>query len=191
MVSERGEVVMIIKAKKILLKNSSEMVLKSPSAEDAENLLSHLKNCFHQSYRNMNHPKNHWDNFLVGDEEKVLTDFELAANKFMISAFFQDKIIGNLGCFSMAGEHIKHNARVGMGIEEAFHGIGLGRALMEYAILNARDFGFSRLELTVRAFNQAGINLYERVGFQRVGLTRQSAFIEGQYFDEYIYELII
>jgi RimJ/RimL family protein N-acetyltransferase len=139
----------------------------------------------------MNHPKDHWDSFPVEDEKKILTDFTSATNKFMISAFSEERIIGNLSCLAMGGQFLMHNCRIGMGIEEEFQNLGVGTALLNYAIEIARSKGFSRLELNVRTFNTAGIALYEKIGFQKVGRLQKVAFIDGQYCDEFMYELLV
>lgn len=125
---------MIIEPKKIILKNGKVLVLKSPQPEQTEILINHLKSLFNQSYRNMNMHKNFWNNFSIEEEVKILTDFATSPSKFMISAFDEDRIVGNLGCFGMPGEFHKQNSRIGMGIETEFHNLGLGTALLNYAI---------------------------------------------------------
>jgi GNAT superfamily N-acetyltransferase len=126
----------------LLLKNEKKITLRSPLPEEAGALLSHLKNIFQQSYRNMNHSQNHWDNFPVEDEAKILADFQSSNNKFMISAFDGNRIVGNLGLFGSGGEFLKYNARIGMGIEEEYQNIGLGTALLNYAFENAKAISF-------------------------------------------------
>ncbi|MGZ3775781.1 MAG: GNAT family N-acetyltransferase, partial [Bdellovibrio sp.] len=180
-----------VSAKVAELKNNKKIVLKSPTPDDAQLLLNHLKNIFHQSYQNMNQPKNHWDNFPVDEEVRILTDVCSSPSKFMISAFDQDKIVGNIGCFGWGGEFLKYNARIGMGLEKEYHNIGLGTALLNYAIENAKQNKIHRLELTVRTYNQSGIALYEKVGFQKVGILKEVAFIDGEFCDEYMYEMLI
>jgi RimJ/RimL family protein N-acetyltransferase len=182
---------MLIQAERVELKNGEIVLLKSPESSDAEKLLRHLKRVFGESYRNMNHPPSYWDNFPVADEEKILADFAASPSKFMVSAFSDDRIVGNLGIFGSPGEFLKHNARLGMGIEKAFCGIGLGSALIQKALRHARDVNFHRIELTVRSFNDAGIKLYEKTGFERVGLLKDAAFIDGRYYDEYMYQILL
>jgi len=49
-------------------------------------------------------------------------------------------------------------------------GRGCGRYLMEKTIENLRNEGFKRLELTVAPDNNAAVDFYERLGFERTGL---------------------
>jgi RimJ/RimL family protein N-acetyltransferase len=176
--------------KKIVLKNGSDITLRSPLPADAEILLKHLRTVFHESYQNMNHPADYFDHFTVEKEEEILKDFSSSNEKFLISAFDSNQIIGNLGIFGQGG-FSKHSARLGMGINKSHHGLGLGKEMLSYALSMARENGFLRIELNVRTFNTAGINLYEKMGFSKIGILRNIAFIDGKFESEWMYEKIL
>lgn len=182
---------MLIGRKTVSLKDGRTVDLKSPEAKEAALLLTHLRTVFRESYRNMNHPADHFDGFSDDKEAEILQSFAVSNSQFMISAFYQNQIVGNLGCFGKGGEFLKHSAHIGMGITQKFCGTGLGTAMLKYAIESARANGFHRLELTVRAFNQPGIKLYEKCGFELVGRLKDMAFIDGEYHDEFYYQLIL
>jgi len=78
-----------------------------------------------------------------------------------------------------------------MGLEPDYQNLGLGSALMSYALESVKQINIKRVELTVRTFNQAGIKLYEKAGFRQVGLLKNTAFIDGEYCDEYMYEILL
>ncbi len=182
---------MIVESKEIELKTGQIITMRSPDAGDAEMLLRHLRSVFAESYLNMNHPSDYFDKFSVAEEEKILADFAASPSKFMLSAVCENEIVGNLVVFGSAGEFLKHNARLGMGLEKKFCGLGLGSALLEHALGQSKRFNFRRIELTVRTFNEAGIRLYEKVGFQKVGLLKSAALIDGRYVDEYMYQILL
>jgi diamine N-acetyltransferase len=50
-----------------------------------------------------------------------------------------------------------------------FHGLGLGKRLMEAILLHARERGFDLLTLQVHERNEGAIAFYERYGFKTVG----------------------
>jgi RimJ/RimL family protein N-acetyltransferase len=182
---------MILLAKQIVLKNGKHVVLKSPSPDDAQNILDHLKIVLAESYKSLNHPAGYWDQMPVEEERKILLDISASDRKFMIAAFADDRIVAVLGCFGMNSEFFRHNGRIGMGIEKAYQGQGLGEALLRYAVEAATENHFHRLDLTVRTFNQSAIALYEKLNFRRVGILKQVAFIDGDYRDEFMYELLL
>ncbi len=183
---------MLINAQKRILKNGAEVILRSPTLIDAEQLLIHVRKVHYESYRNLNGPADRFDSITIDEEAKTLSDFAANPKQFMISAFFDNRIIGNISLMQMSKSFfVRMNASIGMGCEKEFCGIGLGTALINYAIENAKAIGLHRLDLTVRTYNQAGIALYEKVGFQKVGLLKDAALIDGQYNDEYLYQIIL
>ncbi len=78
-----------------------------------------------------------------------------------------------------------------MSIQASYCHSGLGTEMINHALQSAKEAGFHRAELTVRTYNEAGIALYEKVGFRRVGLMKHAAFIDNEHVDEYLYELIL
>lgn len=182
---------MLHQSKTITLKNQIEVQLRSPNPSEAQLFLDHLYRSFSESYRNMNRSPEHWKKMSVKEEQKILQNFADAPDKFMLSAFYQGEVVGNIMIAAAASEFQRKNGQLGMEVEKRFHNTGLGSALMERAIAEARTMGLHRLELAVRTFNEAGIRLYEKFGFQRVGKFTEVAFIDGQYYDEYFYELLL
>ncbi len=182
---------MKISPKKVTLKSGKEVILRSPLASEAENLLSHLRITHSESYKNLNQSADYWDKFSVEGEAKILTDFENAKNKFMLCAFHNDRIIGGLGFVGYQAEFVRKNGSLGMSIQNEFSNSGLGAAMMKYTLELAKEFGFHRVDLTVRAYNHPGIKLYEKMGFQRIGLLKDAAFIDESFVDEYSYQIIL
>jgi diamine N-acetyltransferase len=68
-----------------------------------------------------------------------------------------------------------------------FQGGGLGRALLEWSVRQARELGKQRLLLGVKADNVAALAFYDRVGFVRIG---ERKFLVGSMLcDDYILSL--
>ena len=83
-----------------------------------------------------------------------------------------------------------HCGTLGMGLLPAYRGKGLGRRLMEAALAAAHEEGFVRVELTAHADNLRAIALYEKLGFQREGVKRDSVCFDGRFVDSLIMALI-
>lgn len=182
---------MIVKEKKVNVKSDLHVSLRSPLPSESDRLLHHLRVQFHESYQNMNYAADHFDNFTVEQEAKLLEEICASSNRFFISAFYEGRIIGNVGVFGGVAAFDKHSAKIGLGIQKEFHNLGLGKALMTYASETALEFGITRLELTVRTHNPAGIKLYENCGFEKVGLLKRAALIDGAYCDELMFQKIL
>ncbi|MBC87042.1 MAG: hypothetical protein CL677_07660 [Bdellovibrionaceae bacterium] len=182
---------MIINEKLVTLKSGVEVTLKSPRVADAENFLAHLTTTHTESYKNLNFKPEYWKNFPVEDERKIIGDFETSESKFLINAFYDGKVVGGLGFVGAQPEFMRHNATIGISVVKAFANSGLGTAMMNYALAEGKKLGFHRVDLTVRTYNEAGIALYEKLGFERIGRLKHMALIDGQYVDEYAYQLIL
>jgi RimJ/RimL family protein N-acetyltransferase len=182
---------MKIQPKEVTLKNGIKTFLRSAVPSDAEAMLNHLRTTHREAYRNLNQPPTYWNGFSAEAEEKILADFESSPSKLMLVAVVDGAIVGGLGMVGMQGDFIKHNASLGMSIQQRFCNTGLGTEMIKHALEVGQKVGFSRVSLTVRTHNISGIALYEKVGFQKIGLLKEAALIDGQYMDEYSYEIIL
>lgn len=183
---------MIIPEKLITTKTGKTLVLKSVLASHSARMLEHLIIAHDESYRNLNRSGDYWRTVSVTDEEAILTRFEASKNGFMLGAFEGEKIVGGLGLFG--GDPLtcqKFNASLGISIQRAYCGEGLGSAMMKYALEKAREMQLHRIDLTVRTFNLEAQKLYEKLGFRKIGTLREVAFIDGKFEDEHSYELIL
>ena len=90
-------------------------------------------------------------------------------------------------CYGTRGiaKRSRHSLYIVLGVLQAWSGQGVGRLLMQQLEAWARAQQLHRMELMVQVDNQRAIALYEKLGFQREGLTVHSLYIEGRYIDEY------
>jgi ribosomal protein S18 acetylase RimI-like enzyme len=84
-----------------------------------------------------------------------------------------------------------HAGVLGMGVLAQFRGRGVGEALIRAAIEKARSIGLTRIELIVREENHAAIALYEKVGFLREGLKKNSTRIDAVYSNDLLMALLL
>jgi RimJ/RimL family protein N-acetyltransferase len=72
----------------------------------------------------------------------------------------------------------------GITVDPALRGRGVGRALIDAAIDEARRRGARRLTLRVFAPNEVARRLYESAGFEVEGVQREEFFLNDQYVDD-------
>eukprot|EP00918_Siedleckia_nematoides_P046107 GHVU01101062.1.p1 GENE.GHVU01101062.1~~GHVU01101062.1.p1 ORF type:complete len:225 (+),score=10.17 GHVU01101062.1:383-1057(+) len=150
---DKGRRTIKVNSKEIILKNNKKVVFRSPLSADAENLLNHLRITHTESYKKLSQSALYWNTFSVADEEKILADFETSKSKFIVTAFFEGRIIGGLGFVGGMAEFLKKNASIEMSIQQEFCNSGLGTELMKYTLVLGKKFGFHRVNLTVRTNN--------------------------------------
>jgi phosphinothricin acetyltransferase len=97
---------------------------------------------------------------------------------------------GNLNAFNprKAYEHVVDSS---VYIERSWRGKGVRRRLLEDFIERARALGYHRLVLSAFPFNQAGVALYERLGFREVGIYREQGLLDGKWVDTVIMEKLL
>jgi len=76
-------------------------------------------------------------------------------------------------------------------VARSARGAGVGRSLIESLIAAARDIGYHKMVLAAFDWNAAGIALYERMGFRRVGVYREQGWLDGRWVDTVIMEKLL
>ena len=84
-----------------------------------------------------------------------------------------------------------HVADFSVYVAREWRGKGIGRQLLERLIGLARSIGFHKMVLAAMADNSAGIALYTRAGFSRVGIYHEQGQLDGQWVDVVIMEKIL
>ena len=120
--------------------------------------------------------------------KKGLKETEKDAQNFMVTAYLEGKIIGDAGVTKLRElMKFRHRAYFGMSILKEYCELGLGSAMMETAIAQAKENGFEQMELGVFADNPRAIHLYEKFGFEKYGIQpRAFKLKDGTYRDEII-----
>jgi len=102
-----------------------------------------------------------------------------------IKAEIGGRFVGSLSLARYGNlEKSRHLRVLGMGVSKAFRGMGVGKALMDYAIRWARRKGLEKITLSVFSTNRAAIQFYEKFGFVREGVMKKQFRIQGRYVDE-------
>lgn len=76
-----------------------------------------------------------------------------------------------------------HVGTIGMGLDAAYRGKGLGREMLQSVFDTAGRVGIERVELQVYASNESAVKLYRKFGFVTEGIKSRARKIDGQYDD--------
>lgn len=177
---------MIFQDKRVKLKNGKECIFKSPDVVDAENLIEYLKLTSSETDYMIRYPEE--ITMTIVDEEKFLKSIKESDNNIMISAFIDDKLVGNSSINTIEDKiKVSHRATFGIAIIKEAWNFGIGTALLTEILDCAKQAGFEQVELEVASTNYKAINLYERFGFKKYG-TRDNAFKfkDGSYCAEHL-----
>jgi RimJ/RimL family protein N-acetyltransferase len=101
-------------------------------------------------------------------------------------------IVGHVDLKSDPLQSSMHWCQLGIGIEGAYRGQGLGERLMSRAIDFARHHEqLEWIELRVFANNTPAVSLYQKLGFKTVGVLRDRFRLRGQSIDDIVMVLSI
>jgi len=99
-------------------------------------------------------------------------------------AEYQDKIVGQASIYKFPSPRRKGLGDMGIYLHQDFHNVGLGTAMTERLLQLAKNEKMHRIELTVVKDNKIAIRLYEKLGFQIEGVSKDAFYgQDGKYHD--------
>ncbi|HEX9038111.1 MAG TPA: GNAT family protein [Ktedonobacterales bacterium] len=131
--------------------------------------------------------------FTEEDEREFLTR---QAERFdwcgFVAASENGEVIGMVTIDGQRRRAIRHCGDLGISVRAGWRGQGVGKTLMERAIVWARESGvITRVELGVLSRNSTAIRLYERLGFHHEGLRKRAVLRNGEYLDMLMMALLL
>ncbi|MDE4086548.1 GNAT family N-acetyltransferase [Planococcus maritimus] len=101
-------------------------------------------------------------------------------------AYDAGRLLAMMTLLRLSGKKTSHRAEVvAVYAAEETRGTGLASALFDQLLVHARKWdGIEQLELAVNSANPRAIRFYERVGFQRIGITPNAQKVGSRYIDE-------
>ena len=120
-------------------------------------------------------------------ESSVATGIEPSNNTAALIVRDGDKIIAMAQLFRSIWPDTQHRATLVMSVRQSYSGQRIATSLMHNLEQTAKDMGLTQLELAVQANNLRAIVLYERVGFNPIGLYNNYYRDDrGEYSDAYL-----
>lgn len=128
----------------------------------------------------------------VAQIEADLEQFDESTNSIVFGIRTHDnlELIGTIGLYEI--EWSNQGAWLGMGIgDRDAWGKGYGTEALRLALQYAfGELNLHRLTLTVIAYNERAIALYEKAGFRREGVFREFGQRDGKRYDMVLYGLL-
>ena len=115
---------------------------------------------------------------------------ERSAFQFAIETIADSELIGGVGLFEI--NWTSRSTTVGISIYNPENwGKGYGKESMNLIL----DFAFqnlnlNRVELRTFAFNKRAQKCYLKIGFKQVGIRRKACFIDGNYHDDILMDIL-
>lgn len=172
------------------LKNGQTLLLREAAPDDAPKVLAFLNRVGGES-----------DNLLFGEnaftlteeqERAVLERQQKAEKSIMLAGFVGEELVSISSVNVLTTrERAAHRAGVAISVGKAYWNQGVGRRAMETLIDFAKDCGLEVLQLEVRSDNAPAIALYEKVGFEKMGLCKNFMKVHGNSYDAWYMNLYL
>jgi len=109
----------------------------------------------------------------VADERRYLKAIRRYPHAAVFVAEDEGRIVARLSLARDQHPASAHVADLGLMVANTHRRQGIGRALLETAVMWAREAEIEKLELHVFPWNEPAIQLYEKFGFEREGYRKR------------------
>jgi len=180
----KGGCVMIFGRKDIILKDGTEAYLKSPEAENAEEMANYVIKTRGESDFLNRYPEELTTT--VEGERRWIEEGRASDYKLVITCFVNGKIAGSAEVRFLQGLKMRHRAGVGIAILKEYWGRGIGSTIFTELISVAKERGVEIMELEYFEGNVRGEALYKKFGFKTVSFKPNAIKLkDGTYLKEF------
>ena len=154
--------------KTITLKDGRTCILRNGTEKDGRAALDIFLLTHEQTDNLLSYPDE--SGITAEQEAEFLKSRTESAREIELLAEVDGAVAGLAGIDAMGSlDKIRHRADFGISIDQAYWGLGIGRALTEACIECAKKAGYEQLELNVVAENTRAIAMYKKAGFAEFG----------------------
>ncbi|WP_423800979.1 N-acetyltransferase family protein [Neobacillus sp. SAB-20_R2A] len=159
------------------------MVIREIEVNEAENLTSLIQQVEAESaYMLMEAGERRTT---AEQQRKRIESMKTSENSTILVAENGGTLVGYMFVIGGTARRTKHSVYLVIGILKDYRGQGIGTKLFERLDQWAVSHKIHRLELTVVTRNEAGVALYNKMGFEIEGTKKHSLLIAGEFIDEY------
>jgi len=174
----------------IKLKSGKELLLRRPKEEDAGAMIEYL-NIVGGESDNLLFGKNEF-RLTVEQEREHINNVNINDNALMLLGIIDNQIVSVSQVSAPNRKRIAHNSELAISVKKEYWSMGIGTAVMEVLIDFAKNHEtIKTISLGVKASNKKAQHLYEKLGFEKVGVHRNFFNIDGNYDDEILMDLYL
>jgi len=170
------------------LRDGREFLIREAAITDAEQLIAHTRGILSEPQWSVTESEEF--QVTARQEEDWIAGFGQRPHSILLVAdlgTLQDpRVIGAVNFNTQPRFRVRHRGRVGIGVQAAYRGLGVGAALLQTLLdWAAAEPELERVELSVFAHNEGAIRLYRKLGFTEEARLRHAfKLADGSYYDE-------
>lgn len=178
---------MIFEETAFTLKDGRNAILRSPTEENAEEMLQFIIKASGETDFLMKFPEEFTDVTLEQEKAFIRHSYE-SPNTMMITCFIEDKIAGNCQISFRTGMKDRHRGSVAIALLQEFWNLGIGTRMFEEMFRIAQKRGdIHQIELEFIEGNHRAQALYKKMGFRITGIIPDAIRMkDGSYVNMYM-----
>ena len=158
-------------------------VIREATPDDAEQLIAFAKTIADEPNNMIGFSSSAEFTYTIEEERELLRRHFEATNETWLIAESDGAIIANANC-SVGNRGFRYTVHFGISVAKVWRDQGIGTAVLRHIVEWAcNNPEIHRLELDVFTINERAIHVYEKVGFQPEGISRQAFLKDGQFLD--------
>ncbi len=158
---------------------AERLIVRKARPEDAQAMLAYLNRVGGES-DNLMFGADGFAHMTVEDEQAYIG--AVSGKSVMLVGYIGAELASVASLKGMHGR-ASHRAALAISVRQKFWHRGVGTQMMNRLIEHARAGGIEVIELEVRSDNASAINLYQKMGFERIGTYRSFFRIGDQEYD--------
>lgn len=156
-------------------------VIREAEPQDAEKMIAYLTLAGEEA-----------DNLMYGEErgaalaEQVMACIERtrdSQNSVILLGLLDGEMVAGAALEGYSDRRMCHRAKLFVSVKASCRRRGIGTALLDELIRQARKADIRIIELVVLAGNRAAIDLYHKMGFWDLGVFEDFWYVNGRYED--------
>jgi RimJ/RimL family protein N-acetyltransferase len=166
-----------------------ELLIREATVEDATEMIEYL-NCVGGESDNLMHGLNE---FQISLEriKSFISAMKQSSNSTILISLIDNKIIARASLEGYPNKRTKHRAKFSISVKKEFWNQGIGKRMLEKIIEAAKAMQIRIIELEVLEENKNAIALYTKMGFEVTGTYRDYFFVNGEYKNALLMNLIV
>ncbi len=166
----------------MILKNNKDLKIVYATKEDAKQIIEYLNEVAGET-DNLSFGLNEFS-MTVEQEELFIEQVNASINSKFLLGKIEDEIVSVASIMGSPRSRLSHNVDLGISVRKKYWGLKIGSTMMESILEFAKsNTVISNIQLRVLVSNKAAVHLYEKYGFEKVGINKRYFCIDGMYHD--------